>query len=451
MRTLTTLLLFSLSACSLRIPSKPTCGDGEVHLGEDCDDGNNQGGDGCEADCSFTGAVCGNGTLEGNEDCDDGNNQSGDGCSSLCLVELASCSNGIVDPGEVCFDANPLTLTGVTQPRGIDIADLNQDSKPDIIVSEQGFPDANGVFGDGINDEVLVFLQSNNTFSAPTGIVVGDASRFVRAQDISGDGNPEILVTHQGSDTFSQLNNQGGVLIFASSISVPNPAEFVLGDLDGDQILDIAIASLVNTVEIILSSQQLPISLKANCGVEGVDLGDFDKDGSLDVLSVCGQNTAANQVKLFSGADILLEGNAAVPFITLSVPETRVGRFGDFDADGLLDIVVVERTNNQAVFFFQQVNGAFDSVGVDVGVGIISMTIADMNRDSVPDVVTAEETDDQSTIVISNRDRTFTTLALPVGIGPRVVAVGDLNQDTLPDVATANRNDDSITVYLSTP
>lgn len=30
---------------------------------------------------------CGNGVLEGGEDCDDGNNESGDGCSSLCRDE----------------------------------------------------------------------------------------------------------------------------------------------------------------------------------------------------------------------------------------------------------------------------------------------------------------------------------------------------------------------------
>ncbi|MDT8319947.1 MAG: hypothetical protein RQ826_05410 [Xanthomonadales bacterium] len=32
-------------------------------------------------------AVCGNGTVESPEECDDGNNQDGDGCSAACLVE----------------------------------------------------------------------------------------------------------------------------------------------------------------------------------------------------------------------------------------------------------------------------------------------------------------------------------------------------------------------------
>ena len=40
---------------------------------------------------------CGNGVATTNEACDDGNNQSGDGCSADCL-SLETCGNGIADP-----------------------------------------------------------------------------------------------------------------------------------------------------------------------------------------------------------------------------------------------------------------------------------------------------------------------------------------------------------------
>ena len=307
------------------------------------------------------------------------------------------------------------------------------------------------IFSDGIDDKVVSFLQGNASFLPPTGVIVGDASRFVRAVDTSGDGNPEILVTHEASGTFTQLNNQDGVFIFDSSIAVPNPVEFVLGDIDGDQLLDVVIASFANTVEVILSSQPVAISLNAGCSAEGVDLGDVNNDGILDILSVCSQSAALDQVKLFSGEDLLAQGNATVPFKIITVPESRVGRVADFDADGLLDLAIVERTTNAVFFFFQEPNGDFTQIPVAVGLGIISMTVADMNRDGVSDLVTVEESDDQASILLSDGDRTFTKLVLPVGVGPRGVAIGDLNQDTLPDFATANREGDSITVYLSTP
>src|SRR3954468_11681317 len=45
-------------------------------------------------------ATCGNGIAEGNEECDDGNVQSGDGCDAECRKE--KCGNGRVDTGEQC-------------------------------------------------------------------------------------------------------------------------------------------------------------------------------------------------------------------------------------------------------------------------------------------------------------------------------------------------------------
>jgi fibro-slime domain-containing protein len=70
------------SACA------PTCGDGVVSAGEQCDDGMNDGGYGqCSPGCVL-GAYCGDGIQQGTEDCDDHNRLSGDGCSSSCRKEI---------------------------------------------------------------------------------------------------------------------------------------------------------------------------------------------------------------------------------------------------------------------------------------------------------------------------------------------------------------------------
>ncbi len=63
------------------------CGDGEVGIGEVCDDGNTMSGDGCSEDCESD-ETCGNGIIDEitNEVCDDGNNENGDGCSASCLL-----------------------------------------------------------------------------------------------------------------------------------------------------------------------------------------------------------------------------------------------------------------------------------------------------------------------------------------------------------------------------
>src|SRR3979409_1246525 len=58
-----------------------TCGNGVLNPFEECDDGNNIGGDGCSANCMMEPA-CGNNILDPGEQCDDGNRIDGDGCSA---------------------------------------------------------------------------------------------------------------------------------------------------------------------------------------------------------------------------------------------------------------------------------------------------------------------------------------------------------------------------------
>jgi fibro-slime domain-containing protein len=62
----------------------PICGDGIVSLGEQCDDGVNDGGYGECAEGCIIGAYCGDGIVQDGEDCDDGNRLDGDSCRSIC-------------------------------------------------------------------------------------------------------------------------------------------------------------------------------------------------------------------------------------------------------------------------------------------------------------------------------------------------------------------------------
>ncbi|HXK19082.1 MAG TPA: DUF4215 domain-containing protein, partial [Polyangiaceae bacterium] len=77
------------------------CGDGVLQpvLGEKCDDGNSDAGDGCSADCKAveqnfkcltpgkaceSTVACGDGKVAGTETCDDGNADAKDGCDATC-------------------------------------------------------------------------------------------------------------------------------------------------------------------------------------------------------------------------------------------------------------------------------------------------------------------------------------------------------------------------------
>lgn len=62
------------------------CGNGVLDDGEECDDGANQNGDGCDANCTIT--RCGNGIVTAGEQCDDGNLDAGDCCTPTCALAV---------------------------------------------------------------------------------------------------------------------------------------------------------------------------------------------------------------------------------------------------------------------------------------------------------------------------------------------------------------------------
>lgn len=78
------------------VPTK--CGDAILDPGEECDDGNNTNGDGCDAACNRE--KCGDGVLQGGEECDDGNLSDGDGCDHHCRAEVDPCAPAEDEEGE---------------------------------------------------------------------------------------------------------------------------------------------------------------------------------------------------------------------------------------------------------------------------------------------------------------------------------------------------------------
>jgi cysteine-rich repeat protein len=91
-------------------PPLPTCGDGVVQAGEECDDGDADDYNGCDRRCVR--ARCGDGIVQTGEACDDANRDNADACTLVCQV--ARCGDAIVrldqsidEPGyEACDDGD---------------------------------------------------------------------------------------------------------------------------------------------------------------------------------------------------------------------------------------------------------------------------------------------------------------------------------------------------------
>jgi cysteine-rich repeat protein len=86
------------------IAPPPQCGNTKIESGEDCDDGNVAGNDGCDPNCRHE---CGNTVINTGERCDDGNRNDFDQCSANCQADcsslpIAACNDGCLTGSETC-------------------------------------------------------------------------------------------------------------------------------------------------------------------------------------------------------------------------------------------------------------------------------------------------------------------------------------------------------------
>ncbi|MDH5718167.1 MAG: DUF4215 domain-containing protein [Spirochaetia bacterium] len=100
------------AACKIEVKGEPVCGDGIVEGTEQCDgDGNGNGGETIECNLDCTASLCGDGVANNTagEDCDSNGTDSGTCNGADCT--LVSCGDGYANnvAGEVCDDGNTIT------------------------------------------------------------------------------------------------------------------------------------------------------------------------------------------------------------------------------------------------------------------------------------------------------------------------------------------------------
>ncbi len=167
------------------------CGDGTLDPvnGEECDDGNSDVGDGCDASCQLEGPQnCGDQTLdlEDSEECDDGNRLDGDGCSAMCLKEL--CGDGVLQLGlgEECDDGNTAPMDGCD---GLCLLEVCGDGVLQAALGEE-CDDGNADSGDGCSDACL--LESSCGNGVVEGLEECDDGNVSSQDGCSSSCQPEI-------------------------------------------------------------------------------------------------------------------------------------------------------------------------------------------------------------------------------------------------------------------
>jgi hypothetical protein len=259
-------------------------------------------------------------------------------------------------------------------------ADMDVDGKMDVVTA------------DSFNNKVYFARgNGNGTFQTPVSRDMGSLPRGIVVAEITGDGKPDLVVTTSPA-VFVVTNDATPSVILggaAASYTAPDGLDgygTAVGDFNGDGKPDIATGGRsTHTVHVFLNNGNgtYPAGVAYPTGgsfeATGVSLGDANNDGRPDVIASYYNDVHAG---IFLGA---ANGTFAAP-ITL----TLAGRGGpfvvDLDLDGKTDIAG-SGFPESTMTFFPGLGGAAFGSGTTVGVPFpTGFTIGDLNGDGRPDL-----------------------------------------------------------------
>lgn len=171
-------------------------------------------------------------------------------------------------------------------PGGVSIGDINGDKRNDIVMVAGG---------NKPSSKVVVWLQDENgSFGLPVAYDAYDCPEAVKLADINGDGLNEVIVAHGGWTNISVYKQNHGVLDPYILFPVPyashyQPQGLAIGDVNGDEKPDIAVADYNHGLVVLYNTTNFPPILNPIGGksVNEGQLLDFNisaKDLEEDVL-----------------------------------------------------------------------------------------------------------------------------------------------------------------------
>jgi len=344
--------------------------------------------------------------------------------------------------GGVSFSGSS-NLVGTSTPQFVAIADLNGDSKLDLVVTN--FTSVNSVsvlLGDGTGN-----------FGAPASFGIVSPPRSVAVGDFNGDNRLDVAVANFDVNNIGVLLGDGtGSFGPATYYTVGSqPRTIAIADYNMDNKLDLAVANEnTNNVAVLLGDGAGSFGSATFFGVgtqpNSIAIGDFNGDNKPDLAVT---NHASNNVSILLGNGV--GGfSPATHFSAGTVPFYIA--LGDFNEDNKLDIAVANFGSNDVSILLGDGMGSLGSAtNFSVGTSPFSLATGDFNSDGKLDLAAANQATNNVSILLGDGIGSFSTATnFGVGTDPRSLAVGDFNGDSKPDLAIANFGSNNASILLNT-
>lgn len=279
--------------------------------------------------------------------------------------------------GEIIIASNSGSI------RDLHFSDMNGDGNLDFLAPLAG-------------NNITLFTNTDGNGNFTPSILTKhiDGGRVVRADDIDGDGDMDIVAASYWDGKvswFENLDGQGNFYNTQKIISrtVSGATSVAIGDVDGDGFKDVLATSYLdkqiiwykNTDGLGTFGPAQIIETNLNNAYR-VALSDIDNDGDLDVFGLGYQ-----RIGWYKN---LGQGVFSSQLVIDSVGNTNMTAidFGDLDGDGDLDIAV---TTSYGLYYYINTDGqgtfGVKQTIIDYPYGCASLKIADFDNDGDNDIV----------------------------------------------------------------
>ena len=272
----------------------------------------------------------------------------GDGKPDIVVANFNSGDSGTVSVfrntsqnGIISFDPaiNIQTGSGTVD---VAIADINLDGRPDIIATSGN----SGIFSilqnTSIGSGALTFAPKLDYFSF-------NHPDHVTVADMDNDGKPDIIISEFSNyevDVYRNISS-GEVISLAPPVPYPvgqNPGFLRTGDLDGDGKLDLAVENYGTASISFYKNMSVPGSISLVNRVDSpstassITFADLNGDGKPDISTGNGQSGNISVIQNNSGGSQI----ALSPVINFKTGNfDTFGNVGDLNGDGRPDLIAV--------------------------------------------------------------------------------------------------------------